>query len=133
LSDNPEILIIWYLRRVVLTLEILLFTIENTSSMKQADLGIRFDKDSKSVHTTTVLVCINTSHEMQLCTVASHGMYLYILKYDARNHEPKKNHFGVSPDPLSPTPIYSPVQTPENAEVLTKPNSQFCGKYILRT
>ena len=58
-SDNPEILIIWHLRRVVLPLEVLLFYYKTASLMKHVDLGNRFKKASKSVDTSAVLVSPN--------------------------------------------------------------------------
>jgi hypothetical protein len=53
-TDNPDNLI-GYLRRVVLRLEVLLFTRKKASSMKRADLGVMCKKAPKSVCT-----CIST-------------------------------------------------------------------------
>jgi hypothetical protein len=54
MSHKPEILIIGHLRRVVPRLA---FYQEKVLSMKPADLGDRFKKASKIVHTLTVVVC----------------------------------------------------------------------------
>lgn len=56
MSNNLQVLIIWYLTRVVLRPEVLLFYWKNMSAMKQADTTVMFKKAFNNVCTSTVAV-----------------------------------------------------------------------------
>jgi hypothetical protein len=72
-----KILTKWHLRTVVPRLEILLFTREGSSSLKQADHGEMSKKDSNSVCTSTAVVSPDLS---------SPTSPIYSDKKDSRNH-----------------------------------------------
>ena len=56
MSNNLQVLIIWFLTRVVLRPEVLLFYWKNVSAMKQADTTVMFKKAFSNVCTSTVAI-----------------------------------------------------------------------------